>query len=168
MRNGRALWSMKGHVKHILTADFSPNGYHLATGMMQMLITLKSSASVDGSVRIWDLRRRKVVHIIPAHNSVVSTAKYQPRYGNYLVTASYDGKVRFWSNKNWGLIKTFNGHEDKISCLDISPVNPVNIKMEVEDDDDSFMAGYQAPVQLVTSSFDRSWKLWAPDILSSI
>eukprot|EP01127_Copromyxa_protea_P004443 TRINITY_DN14302_c0_g1_i1.p1 TRINITY_DN14302_c0_g1~~TRINITY_DN14302_c0_g1_i1.p1 ORF type:complete len:519 (+),score=107.06 TRINITY_DN14302_c0_g1_i1:75-1559(+) len=156
MRNGRAIWNMRGHIKHILSMDFSPNGYQVATG------------SADGSVRIWDLRKRKVAKVIPAHNSVISTVKYQPHYGNYLTTASFDGKIKLWSTKNYSLMKTLPGHEDKISCMDISPARNIQVKMEVEDDENSPMAGYVAPVQLVTSSFDRTWKLWSPDILSSI
>jgi WD40 repeat protein len=114
------------------------------------------------------MRKRKVAKVIPAHNSLISTVKYQPQYGNYLTTASFDGKIRLWSSKNWGLMKTLSGHEDKISCVDISPVTPVQIKMEVEDDDADALKGYFPPSQLVSSSFDRTWKLWAPDVLSTI
>lgn len=115
------------------------------------------------------MRKRKVAHIIPAHNSVISTVKYQPRHGNYLATSSYDSKIRLWSIKNWSVMKTLSGHEDKISGLDISPVEPVSVKMEVEGDDDGYSwTGYKAPEQLVTSSFDKNWNVWAPDVLSAI
>ena len=101
---------------------------------------------------------------------MVSTVKFQPKHGNYIITSGYDGKCRIWSAKNWGLVKTLSGHEDKITCFDISPVEHVRVKMEVENNDDmqDILAAYHAPVQFVTSSFDRTWKLWGPDILSEI
>jgi U4/U6 small nuclear ribonucleoprotein PRP4 len=46
LRTGRGVLPILGHVKGILSADFSPNGYQLATG------------GDDNNLRLWDLRRR--------------------------------------------------------------------------------------------------------------
>lgn len=62
----------------MLGADFSPNGYHLATG------------GEDNTCRIWDLRKRKTLYIIPAHANLISQVKFEPHDGYFLVTASYD------------------------------------------------------------------------------
>lgn len=62
----------------ILGISFSPNGYHIATG------------SEDNTCRIWDLRKRKSMQIIPAHSHLVSQVKYEPQEGYFLATASYD------------------------------------------------------------------------------
>ena len=66
----------------VLGLDFSPNGYHLATG------------SEDHTCRIWDLRKRQTLYIIPAHNSLISQVKYEPFEGYVLATASYDNTCR--------------------------------------------------------------------------
>lgn len=66
-----------GHFQ-ILGISFSPNGHHLATG------------SEDNSCRIWDLRKRKSLQIIPAHSHLISQVKYEPQEGYFLTTASYD------------------------------------------------------------------------------
>lgn len=66
-----------GHFQ-ILGISFSPNGYHLATG------------SEDNSCRIWDLRKRKSMQIIPAHSHLISQVKYEPQEGYFLATVSYD------------------------------------------------------------------------------
>lgn len=58
--------------------SFSPNGYHLASG------------GEDNSCRIWDLRKRKCLYIIPAHSNLISQVKFEPREGYFLVTGSYD------------------------------------------------------------------------------
>ena len=47
----------------VLSVDFSPNGYQLATG------------SEDNSARIWDLRKRSCLYTIPAHQSLVSSVR---------------------------------------------------------------------------------------------
>lgn len=56
--------------------------YHIATG------------SEDNTTRIWDLRKRLCIYTIPAHMNLVSSVKYQPVYGHYLITSSYDNTAR--------------------------------------------------------------------------
>lgn len=67
MRTGRSIMALQGHVQGILTMDFSPDGYHLATG------------SEDHSCRIWDLRKRACVYVLPAHKSLISQVMLQRR-----------------------------------------------------------------------------------------
>ncbi len=44
---------LEGHIKSILALDFSPNGYHLATG------------SEDNTARVFDLRKRGTLAVLP-------------------------------------------------------------------------------------------------------
>jgi WD40 repeat protein len=83
-RTGRSILTMQGHVKQCLAIDFSPNGYHVATG------------SDDHTCRVWDLRKKGCLYTIPAHKSLLSTVRYEPSSGHYLLTSSYDAlaKVR--------------------------------------------------------------------------
>jgi WD40 repeat protein len=182
MRSGKAIWNMRGHAKQIIGLDMSPDGYQVATG------------SDDHTVRIWDMRKRKTSNIILAHNSLISYVKYQPNYGNYLVTAGYDNLVKIWSVLDYSLVSSLSGHSDKISSIDISPNTfpysktkresavkketemDVDLKtedqredmsMDVQGDDDPFV-GYCAPVRFVSTSFDRTWKVWEEDKLCEI
>ena len=59
---------MEGHLKSILSLDFSPNGYQLAT------------ASEDNLVKIWDLRQSKCIYTIPAHKNLISKVKFQSNF----------------------------------------------------------------------------------------
>lgn len=52
-RTGRNIFTCQGHVKAVLSLDFSPSGYLLATG------------SEDNTARVWDLRKRAVLSILP-------------------------------------------------------------------------------------------------------
>ena len=75
MRSGQSVLVLQGHVKTVLSADFSPNGYHLATG------------GSDHTCRIWDLRRARMtlkhgdscqnqaLYTIPAHSQLVSKVR---------------------------------------------------------------------------------------------
>lgn len=69
----------------VLGVSFSPNGYHLATG------------GEDNTCRIWDLRKRKSLYIIPAHSNLLSQVKFEPQEGYFLVTASYDMSAKVCS-----------------------------------------------------------------------
>jgi U4/U6 small nuclear ribonucleoprotein PRP4 len=63
LRTGRSIMTLEGHVKSILALDFAPNGYQCASG------------SEDHSVRVWDLRKRGALYMIPAHQSLVSQVR---------------------------------------------------------------------------------------------
>ena len=63
LRIGRSILVLEGHVKGILAVDFSANGYQVASG------------SEDHSVRVWDLRKKRSLYTIPAHQSLVSQAR---------------------------------------------------------------------------------------------
>ncbi|XP_010554801.1 PREDICTED: U4/U6 small nuclear ribonucleoprotein PRP4-like protein [Tarenaya hassleriana] len=127
LRTGRSILAFEGHIKPVLGVSFSPNGYHLASG------------GEDNLCRIWDLRMRKSLYTIPAHSNLISQVKFEPQEGYFLVTASYDMKVKIWSGRDFQHVKTLSGHEAKVTCLDITA-------------DGSHIA---------TVSHDRTIKLWA-------
>ncbi|KAJ4766799.1 hypothetical protein LUZ62_077174 [Rhynchospora pubera] len=108
LRTGRSILAFEGHVKPVLGISFSPNGYHLATG------------SEDNFCRIWDLRKRKNIYSIPAHKNLISQVKYEPQEGYFLATSSYDTKAALWSAKDFKPIKILDGHEAKVTGLDIT------------------------------------------------
>ena len=128
LRTGRNVMALEGHLKKVLAIDFHPNCYQVATG------------SEDQKCMIWDLRQQKSIYTIPAHNNLISHVKF---CDNSLVTASFDGLAKIWSSPTWTPLKTLSGHEQKLTCVDVS-------------DDGNY---------LVTSSFDRTFKLWAAEFL---
>lgn len=129
LRTGRCVMFLSGHNGPILSLDWSPNSYHLATG------------SEDNTARIWDLRDRRCVYTIPAHTSILSGVCYDPDSGKYLVTCSYDGSVKLWCHGSFQLLKSLDGHGQKVMGVDINPNGNL----------------------ITTCSFDRTFKLWGPD-----
>jgi U4/U6 small nuclear ribonucleoprotein PRP4 len=136
LRSGKPIWNMRGHVKQILAVDWAPNGYQVLTG------------SDDHTLRIWDLRKKSSLYIIPAHTSLISSARYQPKYGNYVLSSSYDKTIKLWSMQDFSLIKELKGHGDKVTHVELSPRSSEHS---------------QAPAMFASTSFDLTWKTWKID-----
>jgi len=100
-----------------------------------------ASGSEDNTAKVWDIRQRRCMYTIPAHTNLVSRVKFQPSLGDYLMTASYDNTCKIWSHPTGAPIRTLAAHEGKIMSADISP----------------------SLMYIATSSFDRTFKLWAPE-----
>lgn len=85
------------------------------------------------------------VHIIKCVNCVISIVSYSNCIGINIYKTLYKiiqkSYCQVWSNKTWQPLKTLSGHDNKVMCLDISP----NSKY------------------IATCSYDRTFKLWAPE-----
>ena len=106
LRTGRCVQTLVGHVKQCLCVDFSPNGYQLVTG------------SDDHTARVWDLRKRGSIYTVPAHSKLISSVRYEPEFGGYFVTSSYDGAVKCWSARDFSCVNALRGHEARVMCAD--------------------------------------------------
>ena len=148
LRTGKSIHHWAGqHAKRILSADFAPNGFHLAT------------AGDDGVIAIWDLRRRKQAAAIPAHSSLISQVKFLPPLqtslmgedhvmgGECLASSSFDGTVKLWSARDWKPLNTLRGHAGQVSDLDFVPTNHSNKTTACQG--------------LVTCGFDKTLKYWS-------
>lgn len=103
---------------------------------------LLATGSEDNTARIWDIRTSKTVHTIAAHTKSITSVRFQR--GNdtqFLTTASHDATVRIWNTVNAGAVSSLTGHSGPLTRVDVSP-------------DSSF---------IVSSSLDRTWKLWSMD-----
>ena len=55
-----------------------------------------------------------------------------------MFTTSYDGKCKLWATGDWILVRTLNGHENKVTSVSYTK----DLKY------------------IITTSFDRTFKLW--------
>jgi len=50
----------------------------------------------------------------------VSTVKFEPNHGEFLVTSGYDDTVKIFMAPEWKHVKTLAGHEGKVMCIDVA------------------------------------------------
>ena len=117
-----------------MAIEFDPNGYQIAT------------ASDDQSIKIWDLRQKRVLYSISAHQNMITQMRFHPS-GHFLMSSSFDGTVKFWAPETWKLLKSiYVGKTAKVAYADFSSAT---------------MEGHaQVPKVVLTADLDRNWKRW--------
>ncbi|PHH83657.1 hypothetical protein CDD82_5415 [Ophiocordyceps australis] len=80
---GDAL-TLEGHSGDIASISFSPDGGVLA------------SSSLDATIRLWDVKSAKMLHILEAHDSGVENVVFSHN-GKLLASASIDEVVKLWN-----------------------------------------------------------------------
>ena len=59
------------------------------------------TGSADNTIKVWDVRMRQCVYTIPAHTSLVSSVKFQPEHGHYILSSSYDTTLKVICIRVW-------------------------------------------------------------------
>ena len=143
LRSGNSIFLLRGHLRGITGADFSPNGYQVAT------------CSDDDTFRIWDLRYQKC-EVQGAHTHLVSHIRYaHGGDGKYLVTGSYDGTAKIWGADELRPLAVLAGHEDKVMCVDVSLGKQTPLSRHLHRTSHISDNKY-----ILTSSYDHTFKLW--------
>lgn len=128
LRSGRSVLNLKGHIKPIFAMDWSLDGYTVATG------------GADGLIYIWDLRNTTSNnHQIAAHNSIVTSLKFDKDRDFSLISAGFDNKINTYSKDNYIKIGSLEGHTDKILTVDIDNETKT----------------------IISGGYDRSLKIWS-------
>ena len=81
--DGDAVDALPDSVHHTRAVAYDRAGRHLA------------AAGADGTVRVWDVAKGVLRHILVRHKGVVHAAAFSPLSGQ-LATAGSDGTVRIW------------------------------------------------------------------------
>jgi WD40 repeat protein len=96
-----------GHNAEIYWAEFSRDG------------ALVTTASKDGTARIWDVPSGREVGILQGHTGPVRVARFHPA-GHLLLTASFDRTARLWELRSGRSMVEFTGHGDHIDMASFS------------------------------------------------
>ncbi|KAI9190771.1 WD40-repeat-containing domain protein [Polychytrium aggregatum] len=171
LRTGRSIMTLQGHIKSILSLDWSPNGYQIATGSEDNSIRIwdvraaKSSYNIPAhqnivtQVRYWNGTSNRYPDWefggptegemdtsgdVDDGTSWIEEQRFRIVNGSFLVSSSYDGTCKIWTEGDWKPIKALAGLEGKVMNCDMSP-------------DGQFLA---------TASYDRTFKLYASESIA--
>ncbi|XP_077178497.1 DNA damage-binding protein 2 [Paroedura picta] len=90
---GEKIWSLKLHKRKVTHVEFNPRSDWLL-----------ATASVDQTVKIWDLRNIKdktsYLHALP-HDKAVNAACFSPTNGSKLLTTDQHSEIRVYSSSDW-------------------------------------------------------------------
>jgi WD40 repeat protein len=103
----KRIGRLEGHAKPVTTAVWSLDGKRFA------------SASEDGAVRIWDVKKGETLHECGGHKGRITCLEWSAD-GKSLASAGYDKTVRIWSAEGEAQA-TLEGHTSWVEALAWAP-----------------------------------------------
>lgn len=114
-----------GHDEPVVAVAADPNANRALT------------ASLDATLRLWDLETRETLTTLSGHESAVTSVAYLSG-GTGAVSGGRDRTVRVWDLGEARLLRTLEGHGETVSAVDVAP----------------------GDVQAASASWDGTVRLW--------
>jgi WD40 repeat protein len=93
---GERLRALHGHAGIVTDCAFSPYGRRIL------------SSSLDGTIRLWDVKTGETCHIIEAHSRGVAACAFSPD-GRWLLSAGLDRVLTLWSARTGKPLSSLTG-----------------------------------------------------------
>ena len=106
--DARTLTDLRETRGMVYQLEYSPNGDWLG------------SASSDGRLALWDVKRKRHLGAVTADNSALFTMAFSPD-GKHVVTGGRERVIRTWSVPNLQLIAERFGPQETVLTVSISP-----------------------------------------------
>ncbi len=123
-QNKFKVWSLNGKKEffskeiwgRVCSAILNKNGSFLVTGGGFWLV--RGIPIFDSKIRVYDLRKKKMIKKIESHSSSIISLQYNTDYTR-LISGSRDSCVKIWDTKNWKVLKTIR-YDSKLVDAKIS------------------------------------------------
>eukprot|EP01106_Pelomyxa_sp_JSP_P007152 TRINITY_DN2178_c0_g1_i1.p1 TRINITY_DN2178_c0_g1~~TRINITY_DN2178_c0_g1_i1.p1 ORF type:complete len:385 (+),score=87.84 TRINITY_DN2178_c0_g1_i1:122-1156(+) len=123
-----------------LTAKFSGAHSFPITKLLFSGSDTLISASVDKTIKVWDVPTGKQKCVLAGHSGPVLCMDLS---GNTLVSGSSDNSVRVWDVRAGNTVAELRGHNDAIRCLQLGP-----------------RSSKDAALVVLSGSDDKALKMW--------
>jgi len=107
LQTGRIVQALDGHMDSVEDVAFCD------------CLPLMASASMDGTIRIWDLNNYSVRHVLN-HDDAVIRLKWH-KNSPILTSCSNDKTVRMWDARSGACLKVWKGHRKSILDFAMTP-----------------------------------------------
>jgi WD40 repeat protein len=107
LNNGKPILKLEGHEDAIESVGFSN------------VLSLCHTASLDGSIKIWDLKAPQRPRCTLKHDDVVIRARWHPSEA-FLFSCSKDKTLRCWDGRTGECLRIWRGHQGEIYDFRIS------------------------------------------------
>jgi U4/U6 small nuclear ribonucleoprotein PRP4 len=147
------LLMQEGHAKEVFAIKFHPDGSLVATG------------GLDAIGRMWDLRTGRSVITLDGHARGIYGLDISPN-GYHVATGSADGSVKLWDLRQHKCIFTIPAHSTIVS--DVKFYSSGCVPRIPSDRDNDAEISSSSGMYLVSSSYDRTIKIWNADTWTQI
>jgi WD40 repeat protein len=120
---------LTGHQSHVPSTCWAPDSTRLA------------SASMDGTVKLWDISKAgdPLLRTLTGHDHSVNAVAWSTD-GLLIASGSSDKTVKIWDANTGVCKKTLSGHSEAVTCVAITPDSRI----------------------VISASMDRTVKIWDP------